>query len=298
MKRFLLLMTGFCMVALAACAPNASTPSPAPRGGLEKIQKTGILRVGYFPFEPAAILDPGAQKPRGFFVDLVEDIAREMRWKVEYVQVDLKNFAAGLASGDFDLSIGATFSSPSRAGGVLFSRPLFYLGYTGVSTAANATRFKTWADVDQKGVRVAVKQGSAIADYARVHFKNATIVSLEAPNLNAPLAAVPGQADIGLMNQVTVFTYLRDNKDKTSPTAGATRIVEVLSDQPKEFTGICWAVRPDDIRFLEFINSSIKHEIDTGRYDEYIAPYDIPNLYRERETYSFKTKSFSGQISR
>jgi len=296
MKTLLRLAFVLSVVSVGACARETS--GPAAGDTLERIQKSGVLRVGYFPFEPAAIVDPGAQKPRGFFVDLIEDIAREMRWTVEYVQVDLKNFAAGLASRQFDLSIGATFSSPGRAGGVLFSEPLFYLGYTGVSTADKAPRFKTWADIDQPGVRVAVKQGSAIADYARVHFKNATIVSLEAPNLNAPLAAVPGQADVGLMNQVTVFTYLRDNPDKTSAATGESRIVEILSDQPKEFTGISWAVRPDDLRFLEFINTSIKHEIDTGRYDNYIAPYDIPYLYRERESYSFKTKSFSGQVSR
>ncbi len=281
---------------LGACAPkSAEQPgTPAVAGDtFERVQKSGTLRVGYFTFEPATMLDPGSQTPRGLFVDMIEDIAREMKWKVEYVQVDLKNFAAGLNAGQFDLSIGATFSSPSRAGGVSFTTPLFYMGYTGVTTSANAGRFKTWESVDQPGVRVAVKQGSAIADYVRGHFKKAEVVSLEAPGLNAPLAAVPAQADIGLMNQLTVFSYLRDNKG-----AGGATLTEVLADDPKEFTGICWAVRADDLRWLAFINTCLKHEVDTGRFDEYAARYDVPYLYRPVSTYAYRLGETRKEIRR
>jgi polar amino acid transport system substrate-binding protein len=252
-----------------------------------KVQRTGVLRVGYFTLEPVLMLDPGAQKPHGLFVDLIEDAAREMKWKVEYVQVDLKNFAAGLEAGQFDLSIGPTFSSPGRAGGVGFTQPLFYMGYTGITTLARAREIQSWADIDRPGVRVAVKQGSAIADYARGHFKQAKIISVEAPGLNAPLAAVPAQADIGLMNQLTVFTYLRDTKS-TGP--GGAKLTEVLANDPKEFTGICWAVRPNDVRWLAFVNTCIKHEFDTGRFDEYAPAYDVPYLYRPVATYTYRLK--------
>lgn len=288
---------------MSACSGENSTsgtsqPGTSVRvqpGTFERVQKSGTLRVGYFVFEPTIMLAPGAEKPSGLFVDLIEDIAHEMRWRVEYVRVDLKNFAAGLQSNDFDLSIGATFSSPSRAGGVSFTEPLFYMGYTGVATAEAAPRFRSWADVDQPGVRVAVKQGSAIADYVRVHFKKATIISLEAPTLNAPLAAVPAQADVGLMNQITVFTYLRDNP---ATAGGRPRLVEILADQPKEFTGICWAVRADDLRWLAFVNSALKHELDTGRFDDYAARYSIPYMYREKRSYTYRSASGSGDLVR
>jgi polar amino acid transport system substrate-binding protein len=288
---------------MSACGrPNStsgtSQPSASERvqpGTFERVQKSGTLRVGYFVFEPTIMLDPGAEKPRGLFVDLIEDIAHEMRWQVQYVRVDLKNFAAGLQSKDYDLSIGATFSSPSRAGGVSFTEPLFYMGYTGVSTADAAPRFRSWGDIDQPGVRVAVKQGSAIADYVRIHFKKATIISLEAPTLNAPLAAVPGQADVGLMNQITVFTYLRDNP---AAAGGHSRLVEILADQPKEFTGICWAVRAEDLRWLAFVNAALKHELDTGRFDDYASRYTIPYMYREKHAYTYRTATGSGDLVR
>lgn len=285
---------------VAGCAPKSQNQDAQPSTGqpedtFSRVQTSGVLRVGYFVFEPATIVDPGSQSPRGLFVDLIEDIAKEMRWRVEYTQVDLKNFAAGLNAGQFDLSIGATFSSPSRAGGVSFTQPLFYMGYTGVTTADQAGRFKTWADVDQPGVRVAIKQGSAIADYVRVHFKNATVISLEAPGLNAPLAAVPAQADIGLMNQLTVFTYLRDTK---SAAPGGVKLAEVLMDDPKEFTGICWAVRANDLRWLAFVNTCLKHEVDTERFDEFASKYDVPYLYRPVTTYAYRLGGVTREVSR
>src|SRR5579862_7911796 len=247
------------------CSRSGATSEPSV---FDQVQSRGVLRVGYFVYEPCNMIKPESGQPYGLFVDMIEYLASEVKWKIEYKQVDLKNFAAGLQSGDFDLSIGATFSSPGRATGVAFTRPIFYLGYTGIAPVEQADRYKTWNDLDQQGVRVAVKQGSAIGDYVRRHFTKATIVALEEPALSSPLAAVPGQADVGLMNQITVFSYLRDNPKQ--------QVTEILADQPLEFTGICWAVRPGDAKWLEFINTCLKHLEDTGRIQEWEKKYDVP----------------------
>ena len=256
---------------------------------LDRVQSSGVLKVGYFIFEPATMIDKDL-KPYGLFVDTVEQLAKDLRWKIEYKQVDLKNFAAGLQANEFDLSIGATFSSPSRASGAAFTKPLFYLGYTGVTKADNAEKFKSWADVDQPGIRVAVKQGSAIGDYVTRNFTKATIVSIEAPALSAPLAAVPAQADVGLMNQVTVFTYLRDNTQAN--------LKEILADNPVEFTGVCWAVKLGDAKWLEFVNSTLKHYEDTGRTAEWGRKYKIPFLYHEKRYFEFDSGAAKGVIER
>lgn len=267
---------------------HEGTSTPPTESVLNHVQASGTLKVGYFLFEPTMMQGEGG-KPKGLFVDLIESIAEQLKWKVEYQQVDLKNFAAALQAGTFDLSIGATFSSPTRAGGVAFTQPLFYLGYTGLTKPENAQRFKTWADVDQAGVRVVVKQGSAIGDYAARNFKRATVVSLEEPALSAPLAAVAaGRGDIGLMNQITVFTYLRDNSQSG--------LVEVLADQPVEFTGICWAVRQGDPTWLEFVNSAIKHFQDTHRLAEWEATYGIPYMYHEKRRFEFNGGGKKGAL--
>ena len=285
-----LLMIPVLAVLFQGCGKEKAAEQPVEKSALDRVQTTGVLRVGYFVFEPTIMQDSQAGVPRGVFIDMINQVATSLRWKVEYKQVDLKNFAAGLQSGDFDLSIGATFSSPNRASGVAFTRPLFYLGYTGVASVETANRFKTWADLDQPGVRVAVKQGSAIGDYVIRNFTKAKIIALEEPALSAALAAVPGQADVGLMNQITVHTYLRDN-----PKA---RVREILADQPVEFTGMCWAVKQGDPKWLEFINTSIKHFEDTGRLQEWERKYSIPYMYHEKRKFVFDSGEKHGNIER
>ncbi len=286
----LILVLGISFSLLAGCGRDVGQAVQQEKSVLDKVQSAGVLRVGYFLFEPTIMHDQNTGKPYGLFVDMIEQVAKDLRWKVEYKQVDLKNFAAALQTGDFDLSIGATFSSPNRASGVAFTRPIFYLGYTGVTTPDKVDQFKTWVDVDQKGVRVAVKQGSAIGDYVRRNFKDATIIALEEPGLSAPLAAVPGQADVGLMNQITVFSYMRDN-----PNAN---IKEILIDDPQEFTSVSWAVRQGDPKWLEFVNTAIKHFEDTGRMREWERKYKIPYLYHERRQFQFDSGEQQGIITK
>lgn len=277
------------LLVLAGCGKESGTSSVQGQSTLDRVQSTGVIRVGYFLFEPTTMHDKDG-KPYGLFVDMIEQIAKDLRWKVEYKQVDLKNFAAALQTGDFDLSIGATFSSPSRASGVAFTQPIFYLGYTGVTTPDKVSKFKTWADLDQPGVRVAVKQGSAIGDYVRRNFTKATIIALEEPALSAPLAAVPGQADVGLMNQLTVYAYMRDNPK--------TNVNEILANQPVEFTGVNWAVRQGDPKWLEFINTCITHYEDTGRIREWEKKYKVPYLYHPKRQFLFDSGERKGTIEK
>ena len=241
---------------------------------LEKVRRTKQLNVGYFVLEPTIMEEPNTGKKTGIFIDLIESIAKSLDAKVIYHEVDLANFAAGLQSRQFDLCIGATFATPQRATAVLFTRPIFYSGYTGVTTKGRSEKFKTWQLLDQSGLRIAVKQGSAIDDFVRENFKEAKVIRLTGPDLSLPLAAVSSnQADVGLMNQQTVFTYLRAHPE----------LEEVLPNNPIAPTNFSWSVRPDDFRWLQFLNSCLEYMENTGELYRYEKKYGIPLLHNKRE---------------
>jgi polar amino acid transport system substrate-binding protein len=205
---------------------------------------------------------------------MIESIAKSLDAEVVYNKVDLANFAAGLQSRQYDLSIGATFATPQRATAVLFTTPLFYAGYTGVVRKGTSGRYGKWQDLDKVGLRVAVKQGSAIDDFVRDNFKVADVIRLTGPDLTLPLAAVSaGQADIGLMNQVTVLTYLREHAE----------LEEILSKNPVAPTYFSWAVRPDDVRWLLFLNTSIEYYMNTGSVSYWESKYGIPLMHPEQK---------------
>ena len=176
--------------------------------------------------------------------------------KVEFVEVDLAKFAAALQTGQCDVSVGPTFRTITRARAVAFTDSIFYLGYDGVTKQGRAAEFLSEPDIDRVGVRVAVKEGSAIHTYARKNFKNAQLLVLSGTDLSLPLQAVSsGQADVGLMNEHTVEYYARSHSD----------VEVVLKESPIQVLGMSWAVRPHDYRWLQFLNTSIEALVSTGQ---------------------------------
>jgi hypothetical protein len=57
------------------------------------------------------------------------------------------------------------------------------------------------------------------------------------------------------MNEHTVEYYARANKD----------VEIVLADRPIQVLGMSWAVRPNDFRWLQFLNTSIEALVSTGQ---------------------------------
>jgi polar amino acid transport system substrate-binding protein len=276
----LAILLGFGLLTWPGCrgggtATEAGAATPAHRAAVDtltKIRQSKKLQVGYFLFEPTIMVDPKTGKLTGVFVDLVGAIAKALDAEVVYNKVDLASFSAGLQSGQYDVSIGATFATPQRATAVLFTRPLFFAGYTGVAKKGGAAQFVKWQDLDRQGLRVAVKQGSAIDDFVRDNFKRAEVVRLSGSDLTLPLAAVSaGQADVGLMNQVTVLTYLRQHPE----------LEEVLARSAIAPTYFSWAVRPDDVRWLEYLNTCIEYYQNTGDMYLWESRYGIPLMHPE-----------------
>lgn len=274
-SRRVLLTVLILLLVTTACTNSAGPSGQNAKNGssdtLDRIRSTKELHVGYFVFEPTIMENPNDGKLSGIFVDMIESIAKSLDAKVVYHKVDLANFAAGLQSRQFDLCIGATFATPQRATAVLFTRPIFYAGYTGLAKPQNAKSFPTWQSMDRSGVRVAVKQGSAIDDFVRDNFHKAQIVRLTGADLTLPLAAVSaGQADVGLMNQLTVFTYHKAHPELT----------EVLANTPIASTNFSWSVRPEDVRFLFFLNTALEYLENTGEVYRYESQYGIPLFHR------------------
>lgn len=259
-----------------SCHPSSrSGVQNAQEDTLSKIRRTKEMHVGYFLFEPT-IKEDNAGNRSGVFIDLIEKIANSLDAKVVYHKVDLAQFAAGLQSDQYDVSIGATFATPQRATAVLFTNPIFYSGYTGVVPKDSRLNPTTWQELDRPGLKIAVKQGSAIDDFVRNYFTKAEIIRLSGPDLTLPLAAVSsGQADVGLMNSITVFTYLREHQELHGILIGN-------SIAPTYFS---WAVRPNDLRWCSFLNTCIDYYKNTGDLIEWERKYGVPLEHLRQDFY-------------
>lgn len=271
------IVTALLLFLLFGCFSNTKTIDNNSINTLQKIIDSKEIHVGYFIFEPTVMKDAQTDTLNGIFVDMIREIARSINpeTKIIFHPTKLSTFHTELNSRQFDICIGATFATPKRAAVVAFSHPLFYCGYTGVTKKGNANKYKSWSSIDQPNVKLAVLQGSAISDLVRSDFKNKqNVVSFPGSDLTIPLAAVgSNQADVGLMNQITVFTFLREHPE----------LEEVMGNEPLATTCFSWAVRHNDVIWLNYINTCIDYMQDTGEMLKYERKYKVPLMHRKVE---------------
>jgi polar amino acid transport system substrate-binding protein len=254
--------------ALCSCTQGTTASAGPPANTLNEIKKRGELRAGYHVEPPSITRDAATGKLGGAFIHAIEQIAAGLQVKMTPVEVGLADFAAGLRNNQYDVSLGPTFKTIPRAQGVAYTNSIYYLGYTGVVKKGTAAKYRDQDAIDRAGVRLAVKSGSPIEQYARDHCRKATIMAIEGADLSVPLQAVSqGNADVGLMNEHTVEFYARDHPD----------VEIVLADHPWLMAGMAWTVRYGESDWLTFLNTSLEVLLSTGQ----IAIW-------ERENYSGK----------
>jgi len=244
------------VIAAGCGGMDSGKVGPTRQDVFEQVGKRGVIRAAYFVQPPAVMREPNSGRVTGTFVNALEAIATEAGWKVEYTEIDIAKFAAGLQTGQYDVCIGPTFRTVPRAKAVEFTIPLYFIGYDGVVKRGRESAFTSEATIDRDGVTVAVKEGSAIHTYARANFKHAHLLVLSGVDLTLPLqAVVSGQADIGLMNEHTVEYFARANPS----------VATVLKSNPIQVLGMSWSVQPGNPRWLNFLNTSLEEVVATGR---------------------------------
>jgi ABC-type amino acid transport substrate-binding protein len=248
--------------------------SPA---AIDQIVKRGEMRVGYLVWEPCVTREPGASTLGGIFPAMVEQIAKNLGVRVVWKETTLANFAAGLGTGQFDFSIGPTFTTIPRAAAVNFTQPVAYVGNSAVVARGSTLGPKSLFDLNLPSITIAILQGQALEEFVRHNLPKAKHLILAGGDLTAPLAAVSsGQAQIGFMNSVTVAQYAAQHPEVRPVFAGSDQ-VEVLP--------LSWATRGDDQRTLAFLNSAITYLKSSGRLAEYQSHepihllYDVPKLH-------------------
>src|SRR5215216_1117239 len=264
------------MAALVVAVPLcAATVDHAAAQLMDKILRDKKVRIGYIPSPPGTIKDPASGDITGYYVEGVRYIFKTINVEPEFIETTWANFAAGLQSGQFELSMAGTFATIQRAAAVEFTRPIHYLGYSAVIKKGD-TRFKSLSDFNREGIKIAVLQGGAGQEFVRENFPKATIVALATGNLTAPFIEVAaGRADMGTED---AFQARRFAAQQPS--------VEVLfSEQPYNVLPICWAVKRGNQDVLNFMNVAIEFMLGTGRWERIAEKYgstgrfqDVPNL--------------------
>jgi polar amino acid transport system substrate-binding protein len=268
LRRIVLIAIGFLMVLPAV------TSSASAEGVLDRILRDKEFKIGYIPSPPSLIKDPKTGELSGFYIDAVNLITESINVKPVYVETTWANFAAGLNSGQFDLSIAGTFATIQRAGAVEFTKPIAYLGYSAVAKKGE-TRFKTPADLNNPDIKIALIQGGASVEYAKENWPKAQFVLLSTGNLTAPFVEVSaGRADVGVEDAWQAHRYSLEHPE----------VVDLFAGHPYNVLPIAWAVKRGDQDLLNFMNTAIDYLLTTGRWSKMSEKYGPTGRYYARPT--------------
>lgn len=259
-----------------AAQDKGGSPPPAPAGGesnLARIQRTKTLRVaGLVGEEPYFSKDLASGQWSGFCIEMARDIAKELDSKLEIVESTWGNSVLDLQANKIDISFGLN-PTPKRALVVDFSAPLFFNSF--VIVTSKKFMAKTWRELNDPKVRIAVDLGSSHELVARRFASNATITAFKNRD-EAILAVQSGRADCFVATVFLGLTALKKN-----PQLGM-----FVIPQPPVQSAVSAAFQYDnDRRFRDFMTAWANFNRGNGQTKEWILaalakqnikPEDIP----------------------
>ncbi|HJO72030.1 MAG TPA: transporter substrate-binding domain-containing protein [Rhodospirillales bacterium] len=276
--------------AVMVALPLLMVPTDAGAKSLQEIVKDKKIRLGTIPYHPSTIKDPKTGEWSGFYVDTLRNQFKTLKIEIEFVETKWGTFSGALQSDQFDVFVGGSFATPLRALAINFSKAFMYMGYSAGARKADAHKYKTVADIDKPGVKVAVAMGSGGHEYVKQNFKNAEIVALDTGDLTAPFMEVlAGRVDVGI--QDAVATALVASKQPN--------LVDLYGSDPFNVLPISFAVAKGNLELLNFLNTLVDYMRINGKWRKGAEKYkeDLGGFFEVKPNYvPFGGSGRTGQI--
>ncbi len=263
------------VVAMAALTTLALPAVAVAQDSMANMLKSKTLKVGWIPSPPGSQKDLASGELKGYYIDMVRFVLSQIGVEAQFVETTWANFPAGLQAKQFDLVAAGTFATIPRSASVTFTRPVFYLGYTAAAKAGDQ-RFKSMADIDKSGIKIAVVQGSGGHEYVKRTIKNAEIVAVSTSDLSMSLVQVEtGRADVAIEDAWATRRYISSHP----------AVVDLFHDKPFNLQPIAWAMRPGENELRIFLDQAIEWMRINGKLEEIVRSYPASSRYIVKDTY-------------
>lgn len=228
-----------------------------PESRLHKILKAGELRVGTTgDWNPMTVRDPASNSYKGFDIDVMNELAKDMGVKLTFVPTDWKTLVNGIIADKYDMSTSASVT-PARIRTVGFTKSYYQVSTVPLTLKANLDQFKDWADIDKPTVTVAVTLGTSQEQQVKKFFPNARINSIEAPARDFQ-EVLAGRAQVSVTS----------NLEASLLTQAHQQLAVVQVSEPRTPADLAFIIPQDDQVWLNFLNHWITIKLNRGFFDE------------------------------
>ena len=236
---------------MLATLPMLASAGPV----LDRVRNSGMLKVCIWPdYYGITWRNPRTQQLTGIDIELSAELARDMKLKLEYVESSFPKLIEDLTTDRCDIAMHAVAVLPARAEKLKFSQPYLQSDIYGITTRSH--RIKTFEDIDQPGVQVAVQAGTFMEPVMAGALKQARLVVVKPPQTREQELEA-GRVDVFM----TDFPYSRRLLDN----ADWARLI--APPQPFHQVPYAYALKPGDDDWLRQVDDFVAEIKRDGRLE-------------------------------
>jgi cyclohexadienyl dehydratase len=180
---------------LCASAMPSLAQSPSNSGHLEVVLSKKKVRICIWPdYYGITFRNPKTQLLEGMDAELAIELGKDLGVSVEFVDSSFANLIADLTGNKCDVAMFSVGVTAQRKDKLRFTKPTLVSDIYGITTRTNR-QIKTWADIDNPGVVVAVMKGTLHEPIMRERLKAATLKVVDTP-MAREQEVTSGRADV------------------------------------------------------------------------------------------------------
>lgn len=224
----------------------------APGSRLEHVLATKRLQVCIWPdYYGISWRNPKTQLLSGIDVDMAQQLADDLQVGLQFVDSSFARLIDDVEQDRCDIAMFAIGITPARAERLRFTRPHLKSDIYAITTKSNR-RIRTWENIDQPGVVVAVAKGTLHEPVMRERLRQATLL-VTATTQGREQEVESGRADVFM----TDYPFSR----RMLETTDWARLVAPA--ETYHVTPYAYAVKPGDDRWysrIERFMSDVKRD--------------------------------------
>jgi len=233
---------------------------------LNQILSSGELRVGTTgDWNPMSIKDPATNKYKGFDIDVMNELAKDIGVKVTFIPTEWKTIVSGITSNKYDVSTSVT-KTAQRALVAGFSTSYYKYGTVPLVLKKNLKKFPTWDSLNNKNVTIATTLGTSQEAKAKEFFPKSNLKSVESPARDFQ-EVLAGRADGHITSSTEanklVITYPE---------------LAIVKDGSKNPAVLAMMIDQSDQVWLNYINHWVEIKKSSGFFDSLLEKYKLKSL--------------------
>ena len=232
----------------------AASVSSAVESRLDRITASHTVRVCIWPdYYGISLRDPRTQQLSGIDIDLAQELGRDLGASVQVVDSSFARLVPDVLEERCDVAMFAIGIIPQRQQVLRFTQPYLASDVMAITTRSNR-KIRSWGDIDQPGIVVAVAKGTLHEPLMRARLKHAQLIAPETPHAREQ-EVQSGRADVFM----TDFPYSR----RMLETTDWARLVAPVSTY--QITSYAWAIKPGDDALHERLEAFLQTIKRDGR---------------------------------